>query len=204
MSTDAPGEITPDKGSIGRKRTGAFQDFMARHLILSTQTPLSIKVRLVCEAGQAISWGSTKGDAKIAESYRVLGAQCVAVELAYKWQHEGQVVCSIRWLPGIVKDDEAYKEWFQAWDGKEAFESWLSLELTEKKVNGKQQALDQLSHRDRFLSRTKYLTEAGLGTVKEYFYQYAQERTMKFYGEIAKRIDPTVFERALRSSRGEL
>ena len=203
VATEHPGDQAPDNTSVARRRLGAFQDFMARHLILSTQAPFPIKVRLICEAGQAVHWGSTAADNKIASAFRTLGAQTIAVESAYKWIDEERVVYSIRWLPSIIADDDAYQKWFQDWDGKDAFQSYEELELRDPKVSGVKTKLMALSDRERFLLRTRCLTEPGYGTVKAYFYQYAEEPAMKFFAEVSKRIDPTVFERALRTSRGE-
>lgn len=190
--------------SMGRRRQGAFQDFMARHLIMAAAAPLPVKVRLVAEAGQAITWGSDGPSAEIAARFREIGSQALAIEAAYRWFDQEREVWSVRWLPSSIADDSAYAKYFGPWDAGEAFEAYPSLMLNDKKVNGSEAALRRLSRREAFLVRTSYLTDKGLLSLKSIFYQFAQAPTMVFYGEVAKRVDPTVFERALRASRGEL
>lgn len=201
-----PGEGTASGGkvrSMGRRRQGAFQDFMARHLIMAAAAPLPVKVRLVAEAGQAITWGSDGPSAKIAAKFRELGSQALAIEAAFRWFDQEREVWSIRWLPSSIADDAAYREFFEPWDAGEAFEAYPSLMEGDRRA-GSKAALDRLSKRDRFLVRTSSLTDKGLLSLKSVFYQFAQAPTMVFYGEIAKRVDPTIFEKALRASRGEL
>ena len=205
-TVENPGEgvASGKQRSMGRRRQGAFQDFMARHLVMAVTAPLPVKIRLVAEAGQAISWGADGPSAGIAEAFRELGAQGLAIENAYKWFDQEREVWTVRWLPSSIADDAAYEKHFRPWDAGEAFEAYPSLMLNDKRVNGSDAALKRLSRREAFLVRTAYLTDKGLLTLKSLFYQFAEAPTMVFYGEIAKRVDPTVFERALRASRGEL
>lgn len=190
--------------SLGRRRQGAFQDFMARHLILSTTAALPVKLRLVCEAGEAITWGTSPEEARIEELFKTMGAQNLAIESALKWFDEERTVWSIRWLPETISDDRKYEDYFKDWDAREGFEAFETLQLADRRVNNSQAALGRLTPRVAFLVRTSCLTEKGFAGLKAVFYQAAQEPVMKLYGEIAKRIDPTVFERALRSAKGEL
>jgi hypothetical protein len=184
---------------------------LARHLVLGTAAPIELKVRLVCEAGQAVGWGDTKADARLAELFRTVGAQALAVQAAYKWFDEEREVWAVRWLPALIRDDAAYADWFEGWDGRGEFQSYLEVELRDKLIFGGpgsrasnetlMDRLDRLPARERFIVRTRALTPVGLGALRSSFYQWAQDLVMKAFAEISKRVDPTVFERVLRSSR---
>lgn len=206
MGLSAPGR------SMGRGRQGALQDMLARHLVLGTAAPIALKVRLVCEAGQAVGWGDSAVDAHLAELFRTIGAQTVAIESAYRWMDQEREAWAVRWLPSLIRDDRAYGDWFAGWDGGGEFQSYEELELRDKLVSGGQdgraaahdtlvERLRRLPPRERFIVRTRALSPVGLWALKSAFYQWAEEPTMKAFGEISKRVDPTVFERALRTGR---
>lgn len=202
-----PPDQADQKGSVknwsaARRRQGAFSEFMARHLFLGTSAPYPIKLRLICEAGQAVTWGKDGAGQEVAESFRVLGAQNAALEMAVKYMDQERGVYSVRWRPDTIRDDAMYKEYYLDFD--EEYDHWEELLLGDRLVKGSQSARERLSKRDQFILKTRYLTERGVGELRSGFYQYAQPLSMELFAEISKRVDPTVFERLLRAARGEL
>ena len=167
------GPLKSEGVNISREHGGAFQELTASLLAASVNLPPGMKISRITEAALPISWVNQK----FRETVEVLNSQNIAIEQAFRWSYEGVKVYTIRWASRFISsgssdkainaDNDRYNHYFAPWD--EDFGVWEVL-LYEKISRTD---YNNLSRREQFLRRTRYLTESGYRSLVSLFYQYA-------------------------------